>query len=129
MRKAQETERAAVHPGRGIRKHRMSRRRERPDSDSITVVCSRGRQSIACAFRCVRREHVGDRLMRRGNLRFNWRIVHASTRLLDHIVAHELVLLVQRDHTRDFWATLGRLMPDYEARRERLRLIGRAMAW
>lgn len=65
----------------------------------------------------------------KGNLRFNWRIVQASTRLLDYVVAHELVHLVHPDHTRDFWVTLGRLMPDYEARREKLRLIGRAMVW
>jgi predicted metal-dependent hydrolase len=65
----------------------------------------------------------------RGNLRFNWRIVQASTRLFDYVVAHELVHLLHPDHTRDFWATLGRLMPDYETRREKLRVIGRAMVW
>jgi predicted metal-dependent hydrolase len=65
----------------------------------------------------------------KGNLRFNWRIVQASTRLLDYVVAHELVHLRHADHTRDFWATLGRVMPDYEARRERLRLLGRALVW
>ncbi len=64
-----------------------------------------------------------------GNLRFNWRIVQASTRLLDYVIAHELVHLIHPDHTRDFWATLGRVMPDYEARREKLRLAGRAMVW
>jgi hypothetical protein len=63
------------------------------------------------------------------NLRFNWRIVQASTRLLDYVVAHELVHLLHPDHTRDFWATLGRVMPDYEARREKLRIVGRAMVW
>jgi len=65
----------------------------------------------------------------KGNLRFNWRIVQAPTRLLDYVVAHELVHLIHRDHTREFWATLGRTMPDYEARRENLRIFGRAMVW
>lgn len=65
----------------------------------------------------------------KGILRFNWRIVQASTRLLDYVVAHELVHLLHRDHARDFWAMLGRVMPDYEGRRERLRLLGRAMVW
>jgi predicted metal-dependent hydrolase len=64
-----------------------------------------------------------------GNLRFNWRIVQASTRLLDYVVVHELVHLLHADHTRDFWATLGRAMPDYEVRRERLRIRGRVMVW
>lgn len=65
----------------------------------------------------------------KGYLRFNWRIVQASTRLLDYVVVHELVHLLHADHTREFWATLGRVMPDYEARREKLRVVGRAMVW
>jgi hypothetical protein len=65
----------------------------------------------------------------KSNLRFNWRIVQAPARLLDYVVAHELVHLLHADHTRDFWATLGRVMPDYEARREKLRVMGRAMVW
>jgi predicted metal-dependent hydrolase len=64
-----------------------------------------------------------------GALRFNWRIVQAPTRLLDYVIAHEVVHLLYRDHTRDFWSTLGRVMPDYEVRRERLRVLGRAMVW
>lgn len=65
----------------------------------------------------------------KGNLRFNWRIVQASTRLVDYVIAHELVHLLHADHTREFWATLGRVMPDYEARREGLRKIGRLLVW
>lgn len=63
------------------------------------------------------------------NIRFNWRIIQAPTRLIDYVIAHELVHLVHSDHTRDFWSTLGRVMPDYEARRETLRQLGRAMVW
>lgn len=65
----------------------------------------------------------------RGNIRFNWRIIQTSTRLIDYVVAHELVHLVHPDHTRDFWSTLGRSMPDYEVRREALRRLGRQVVW
>ena len=65
----------------------------------------------------------------RGNIRFNWRIIQTPTRLIDYVVAHELVHLAHPDHTRDFWATLGRAMPDYEARREALRRLGRQVVW
>jgi predicted metal-dependent hydrolase len=65
----------------------------------------------------------------RGNIRFNWRIIQTSTRLIDYVVAHELVHLAHPDHTRDFWSTLGRAMPDYELRREALRLLGRQVVW
>lgn len=65
----------------------------------------------------------------KGNVRFNWRVVQAPMRLVDYVVAHGLVHLAYPDHTRDFWATLGRVMPDYEVRRETLRRMGRRMVW
>jgi hypothetical protein len=65
----------------------------------------------------------------KGNVRFNWRIIQTPTRLIDYVVAHELVHLAHPDHTRDFWSTLGRAMPDYEARREALRRLGRQVVW
>jgi hypothetical protein len=65
----------------------------------------------------------------RGNLRFNWRIIQAPRRLVDYVVVHELVHLVYPDHDRDYWALLGRAMPDYERRREALRRLGRRLEW
>jgi predicted metal-dependent hydrolase len=65
----------------------------------------------------------------KGNLRFNWRIVQASMRLVDYVVAHELVHLAHRKHTAAFWAALGRVVPDYEARREALRGMGARLEW
>jgi predicted metal-dependent hydrolase len=50
-------------------------------------------------------------------------------RLVDYVVAHELVHLVYLDHGRAFWALLGRVMPDYEARRTDLRRLGGRMVW
>jgi predicted metal-dependent hydrolase len=64
-----------------------------------------------------------------GVLRVNWRIIQAPMRLVDYVVAHELVHLVHPDHTPEFWARLGRAMPDYEGRRERLRQVGRGYEW
>ena len=65
----------------------------------------------------------------KGNLRFNWRTVQAPMRLVDYVVAHELVHLGHRHHTAAFWAALGRVMPDYEARRERLCQVRRRFEW
>jgi predicted metal-dependent hydrolase len=62
-------------------------------------------------------------------VRFNWRIIQAPMRLVDYVVAHEVVQLVHDDHGREFWAALGRLLPDYEARRERLRTEGPRLVW
>lgn len=63
------------------------------------------------------------------NVRLNWRIIQAPMSLVDYVVAHELVHLLHEDHGREFWATLGRVMPDYDDRRERLRKLGPSLVW
>jgi hypothetical protein len=65
----------------------------------------------------------------RGTLRINGRIVQARIPRIEYVLAHELVHLVHRSHGPDFWATLGRMMPDYEERRRQLRAIGPALEW
>jgi predicted metal-dependent hydrolase len=65
----------------------------------------------------------------RGIVRLNWRIVQAPARLQDYVVVHELAHLIERDHTRDFWAMVGNVLPDYEARREALRKLGGDLVW
>jgi predicted metal-dependent hydrolase len=65
----------------------------------------------------------------RGNLRLNWRVVQATPRLIDYVVTHELVHLRHQHHTAAFWATLGRVMPDYEQRRADLRRAGASLLW
>jgi predicted metal-dependent hydrolase len=42
---------------------------------------------------------------------------------------HEMLHLVHRGHGRDYWRVLGRVMPDYERRREELRQIGARLSW
>lgn len=65
----------------------------------------------------------------KGVVRFNWQIMQAPMRLVDYVVAHELVHLVHSDHTKAFWARLGVLMPDYERRKDELRRLGPRLAW
>jgi predicted metal-dependent hydrolase len=64
-----------------------------------------------------------------GIVRLNWRIIQAPLRLVDYVVAHELCHLLHEGHGRAFWATLGRAMPDYEARRSRLVELGARLTW
>ncbi|MDP6374107.1 MAG: SprT family zinc-dependent metalloprotease [Vicinamibacterales bacterium] len=65
----------------------------------------------------------------RGTIRLNWRIIQAPMRLVDYVVVHELVHLRYRGHGRDYWQALGKVMPDYERRREELRRLGSRLAW
>ena len=66
---------------------------------------------------------------RSGTIRLNWRIIQAPMRLVDYVVVHALVHLRHRGHGRDYWRALGRVMPDYERRREDLRQRGVGLAW
>lgn len=64
-----------------------------------------------------------------GLIRINWRIIQAPVSLVDYVVLHELVHLRHEDHGPQFWAMLGRAMPDYEERKERLRALGPGLVW
>ena len=57
----------------------------------------------------------------KGKLEFNWQIMMAPNRMVDYVVMHELCHLIRHDHSPEFWAELGRVMPDYQQCREWLR--------
>lgn len=64
-----------------------------------------------------------------GTLRLNWRAVQLPWRLIDYVIAHELVHLRHKDHTAAFWTELGRHLPDCDARRDELRRRGAEVEW
>jgi predicted metal-dependent hydrolase len=64
-----------------------------------------------------------------GAVRINWRIMQAPVGVVDYVVAHELTHLKHPNHAREFWATLGSVMPRYDARRLNLRAIGLTLEW
>ncbi len=59
-----------------------------------------------------------------GSLRINWRIIMAPTSVLDYVVVHELAHLVEPSHSERFWNFVRGVLPDYEHRREWLRVNG-----
>jgi len=65
----------------------------------------------------------------KGHLRLNWRIAQAARALVDYVVVHELLHLRHEHHTSAFWAELGKVMPDYESRRDQLKRIGPGLVW
>jgi predicted metal-dependent hydrolase len=56
-------------------------------------------------------------------------VVGASKRLVEYVVAHELVHLRHPEHGPAFWRRLGAAMPDFEARRAQLRAVGPRLVW
>ena len=62
-----------------------------------------------------------------GNLNFHWKCMMAPPTVLDYIVVHELVHLIHPDHTKAFWNEVDKVMPNYQDRKEWLRVNGAGM--
>jgi len=62
-----------------------------------------------------------------GTVRLNWRLIRAPVRIQDYVVAHELAHSLHNEHSGAFWNTVGALIPDYEDRREWLRVNGNSL--
>lgn len=54
---------------------------------------------------------------RDGIVRVNWRLVHAPAAAMEYVVAHEVVHLVERNHTDRFWRLLGEVLPGWAERK------------
>lgn len=59
-----------------------------------------------------------------GRILLNWRIFLAPVSIVDYVLAHELAHLKEMNHTPAYWSTLRMLLPDYEERKEWLRVNG-----
>lgn len=69
----------------------------------------------------IRVQHLGFRwgsCSRNGVLNFHWRVILLPPRIIEYLVAHELVHLSEPHHTSDFWQRLERIMPDFATRKE-----------
>ncbi len=62
-------------------------------------------------------------------LRFNWRLLQMSIRLVDYVIVHELAHLLEPHHIPTFWHVLDRVMPDWKERTEELRTRVRDIYW
>jgi predicted metal-dependent hydrolase len=59
-----------------------------------------------------------------GKVNIHWATMQVEPGLVDYVLVHELAHLDNPDHGSDFWRTVERAMPDYPARRDRLRRLG-----
>ena len=62
-----------------------------------------------------------------GAIDFNWRIIMAPNRIVDYVVVHELCHLIHHDHSPKFWKLVERIMPDFSASKEWLKLNGASL--
>lgn len=62
-----------------------------------------------------------------GKILLNWRIFSAPTSVVDYILVHELAHLKNMDHSTEFWNTIKIILPNYEDKKEWLRINGRKL--
>jgi predicted metal-dependent hydrolase len=55
-----------------------------------------------------------------GVVYLNWKVLQLPVRLVDYIIMHELIHLVEGHHGQEFWQALGRAMPDWQKRKDTL---------
>lgn len=50
------------------------------------------------------------------DLLFNWRIIMAPVEVIDYVVVHEMTHMVHKNHSKDYWNEVSRIMMDYKSR-------------
>ena len=63
-----------------------------------------------------------------GKVLISWRSVQLPVDALEYVVAHEMVHLLHRNHDKDFWHQLHKVMPDYRERKSWLAQNGEKFA-
>ena len=58
------------------------------------------------------------------NLNFNALIALMPSQILDYVVVHEISHLKQMNHSKQFWAEVENVIPDYKAKRKWLKTNG-----
>ena len=57
-------------------------------------------------------------------LNFHWKLMMAPMKIIDYVIIHELVHLVETNHTNEFWELLESIIPDYKERKNWLKVNG-----
>ena len=61
------------------------------------------------------------------NLNFNWRIIKAPLFVIRYIIVHELIHLIENNHTPKFWNILSIQVPDYQKAKDWLKKNGQLL--
>lgn len=59
-----------------------------------------------------------------GNLNFHWSVMTLPLDVLEYLVAHELVHLKHRNHSKEFWGEVEKIFPNWKIATEWLRVNG-----
>lgn len=56
----------------------------------------------------------------KNSLCFSWRLMLLSPEAIDYVVVHELAHIRHHNHSREFWAFVREILPDYQVRQRLL---------
>jgi predicted metal-dependent hydrolase len=59
----------------------------------------------------------------KNKLNFTWKLIMAEPDLIDYVVVHELAHTMEHNHSARFWRLVESILPDYQERRAKLRLL------
>ncbi|MEH6995884.1 SprT family zinc-dependent metalloprotease [Neobacillus drentensis] len=62
-----------------------------------------------------------------GAIYLNWRIMMAPMSIVDYVLVHELAHIKFPDHSSHYWNYLRSILPDYERRKDWLRINGQLL--
>ncbi|MBR4759924.1 MAG: M48 family metallopeptidase [Lachnospiraceae bacterium] len=65
----------------------------------------------------------------KGTLSFHWKLMLAPPKVLDYVIVHEVCHLKEMNHSPQFWAWVGFLMPDYKEQRKWLKEHGEKLQY
>ncbi len=56
-----------------------------------------------------------------GKITLNLKLIMVPKQLIDYVIVHELCHRVEQNHSKRFYGLLGRVMPDWKERKEKLK--------
>jgi predicted metal-dependent hydrolase len=62
-------------------------------------------------------------------INLNWRLIFAPKPVLEYAVVHEICHLKHRNHEPEFWNLVGRILPDWETRKDWLDKNEHMLGW
>ena len=60
-------------------------------------------------------------------IKYNWRLIIASQRIIDYVIVHELCHIIELNHSPAFWSCVESVLPDYRKRRKWLKFNGMSL--
>ncbi|EKE01255.1 MAG: hypothetical protein ACD_21C00184G0002 [uncultured bacterium] len=63
----------------------------------------------------------------KGSLNISWRLIMAPPIILDYVVVHELMHLIERNHSKQFWSRVQNVLSDYKEHENWLKQKGNTL--